>query len=147
MEQRDAPRSRRRTRNEPRLGARKRRRRRRTVDRARPDPSRGGLGGDGAGRGPRRAGRRPPLRHAVRRTGMTVLVTGGSGLVGSHVIEALRARGEPVRALVRPASPAAIERLGAEAVPGDVRDAAVWPAAGPRRPCPLAPAPRMNYTS
>src|SRR5213080_1464176 len=114
MEQRDAPRSRRRTRNEPRLGARKRRRRRRTVDRARPDPSRGGLGGDGAGRGPRRAGRRPPLRHAVRRTGMTVLVTGGSGLVGSHVIEASRA---------------VIERLGAEAVPGDVRDAAVWHAA------------------
>src|SRR5437762_2722474 len=129
MEQRDAPRSRRRTRNEPRLGARKRRRRRRTVDRARPDRSRGGLGGDGAGRGPRRAGRRPPLRHAVRRTGMTVLVTGGSGLVGSHVIEALRARGEPVRALVRPASRAVIERLGAEAVPGDVRDAAVWHAA------------------
>src|SRR5438132_1008562 len=96
MEQRDAPRSRRRTRNEPRLGARKRRRRRRTVDRARPDPSRGGLGGDGAGRGPRRAGRRPPLRHAVRRTGMTVLVTGGSGLVGSHVIEALRAGSKPL---------------------------------------------------
>src|SRR5205809_6019232 len=129
MEQREAPRSRRRTRNEPRLGARKRRRRRRTVDRARPDPSRGGLGGDGAGRGPRRAGRRPPLRHAVRRTGMRVLGTGGRGLVGSHVIEARRARGEPVRALVRPASRAVIERLGAEAVPGDVRDAAVWHAA------------------
>ncbi|MGH7699638.1 MAG: NAD-dependent epimerase/dehydratase family protein, partial [Gemmatimonadales bacterium] len=32
---------------------------------------------------------------------MTVLVTGGSGLVGSHVIETLRARGVPVRALVR----------------------------------------------
>jgi len=60
---------------------------------------------------------------------MTVLVTGGSGLVGSHVIEALRARGAPVRALVRPASRAVIERLGAEAVPGDVRDAAVWHAA------------------
>ena len=35
---------------------------------------------------------------------MTVLVTGGSGLIGSHVIEALRSRGETVRALVRPAS-------------------------------------------
>src|SRR5438309_3792469 len=129
MEERDAPRSRRRTRNGPRLGARKRRRGRRAVDRARPDPSRGGLGGDGAGRGPRRAGRRPPLRHAVRRTRMTVLVTGGSGLVGSHVIEALRARGETVRALVRPTGRAVIERLGAEAIPGDVRDAAVWHAA------------------
>ena len=60
---------------------------------------------------------------------MTVLVTGGSGLVGSHVIEALRARGESVRALVRPASRAVIEQLGAEAVPGDVQDAAVWRAA------------------
>src|SRR5437899_7333410 len=129
MEQRDAPRSRRRTRNEPRLGARKRRRRRRTVDRARPDPSRGGLGGDGAGRGPRRAGRRPPLRHAVRRTGMTVLVTGGSGLVGSHVIEALRARGEPVRALVRQPSAHTVGALGAEAVIGSVTDAAAWRAA------------------
>src|SRR2546428_395205 len=35
---------------------------------------------------------------------MSVLVTGASGLVGSHVVEALAARGEPVRALVRPAS-------------------------------------------
>src|SRR2546429_454635 len=129
MEQRDAPRSRRRTRNEPRLGARKRRRRRRTVDRARPDPSRGGLGGDGAGRGPRRAGRRPPLRHAVRRPGMTVLVPGGGGLVGGTVSGAPRAGGEPGGALGRPGSRAVIERLGAEAVPGDVRDAAVWHAA------------------
>jgi len=60
---------------------------------------------------------------------MTVLVTGGSGLVGSHVIAALRARGESVRALVRPASRALIERLGAEAVSGDVQDAAAWRAA------------------
>lgn len=57
---------------------------------------------------------------------MSVLVTGGSGLVGSHVIEALRSRGEPVRALVRPASRAAVERLGAVAVPGDVTDGAAW---------------------
>src|SRR2546429_9970446 len=61
---------------------------------------------------------------------MTVLVTGGSGLVGSHVIEALRARGEPVRALVRPASRAVIERLGAEAGPGGGRCAAGWDAGG-----------------
>jgi 2-alkyl-3-oxoalkanoate reductase len=60
---------------------------------------------------------------------MSVLVTGGSGLIGSHVIEALRSRGEPVRALVRAASRAAVERLGAEAVPGDVTDPAAWHAA------------------
>lgn len=57
---------------------------------------------------------------------MTVLVTGGSGLVGSHVIEALRARGIPVRALVRPGSIPAVEALGAEAVAGDVTDPAAW---------------------
>src|SRR2546421_6246891 len=57
---------------------------------------------------------------------MSVLVTGASGLVGSHVVEALAARGEPVRALVRPASRAAALRLGAEAVAGDVTDPAVW---------------------
>src|SRR3989475_9223834 len=60
---------------------------------------------------------------------MTVLVTGASGLVGSHVVEALVARGEPVRALVRPASRAAVLRLGAEAVTGDVTDPAAWQAA------------------
>ncbi|HEV8303803.1 MAG TPA: NAD-dependent epimerase/dehydratase family protein [Gemmatimonadales bacterium] len=53
---------------------------------------------------------------------MTVLVTGGSGLVGSHVIEALRARGEPVRALVR--KPEGIP--GVEEVVGDVTDASAW---------------------
>jgi nucleoside-diphosphate-sugar epimerase len=60
---------------------------------------------------------------------MTVLVTGASGLVGSHVVEALVARGEAVRALVRPPSRAAVLRLGAEAVVGDVTDPAVWQAA------------------
>src|SRR2546430_16506468 len=60
---------------------------------------------------------------------MSVLVTGASGLVGSHVVEALVARGEPVRALVRPASRAAVLPLGAEAVTGDVTDPVVWQAA------------------
>src|SRR3989449_2530986 len=60
---------------------------------------------------------------------MSVLVTGASGLVGSHVVEALVARGGPVRALVRPASRAAVLRLGAEAVTGDVTDPAAWQAA------------------
>src|SRR5437870_12817900 len=60
---------------------------------------------------------------------MSVLVTGASGLVGSHVVEALAARGEPVRALVRPASRAAVLRLGAGAVAGDVTGPAAWQAA------------------
>ena len=57
---------------------------------------------------------------------MTVLVTGGSGLVGSHVIEALRARGIAVRALSRPPAAPAVRALGAEVVTGDVTDAAAW---------------------
>src|SRR3989449_2244895 len=57
---------------------------------------------------------------------MSVLVTGASGLVGSHVVEALVARGEPVRALVRPASRAAVLRLGAEAGPGDATQPGAW---------------------
>src|SRR2546421_11239994 len=60
---------------------------------------------------------------------MSVLVTGASGLVGSHVVEALAARGEPVRALVRLASRAAVLRLGAEAGAGDGTDPAAWQAA------------------
>lgn len=55
-----------------------------------------------------------------------VLVTGGSGLVGSHVIAALRARGEQVRALVRDGSRAAVQALGAETVVGDVTDPDAW---------------------
>jgi len=57
---------------------------------------------------------------------VTVLVTGGSGLVGSHVIEALRARQVPVRALVRPPSVPMVRALGAEAIAGDVADPAAW---------------------
>ncbi len=61
--------------------------------------------------------------------GPGVLVTGASGLVGSHVVAALGVRGEHVRALVRPASRAAVERLDAEAILGDVTDPAAWRAA------------------
>ncbi len=59
---------------------------------------------------------------------MTVLVTGGAGLVGSHVLEALRARGEqpPPRALVRERARVIVERFGAEAIVGDVTDAESW---------------------
>jgi nucleoside-diphosphate-sugar epimerase len=50
------------------------------------------------------------------------LVTGGTGLVGSHVIERLVRDGWSVRALVRSHSPL-IETLGGECVTGDVLDA------------------------
>lgn len=46
--------------------------------------------------------------------------------MGSHVLEALRARGEQTRALVRSESRAEVEALGAEAVIGDITDEAVW---------------------
>ncbi len=51
------------------------------------------------------------------------VVTGATGLLGSHIAEQLVARGERVRALVRPASDMAfLRRLGAEVVRGDLRD-------------------------
>ncbi len=52
---------------------------------------------------------------------MTVLVTGGTGFVGSNLIEQLRADGSRVRALVRPGSNADFVRtLGADVVSGDL---------------------------
>lgn len=55
---------------------------------------------------------------------MRVFVTGASGLVGSHVAERLRARGDEVVALVRPTSdPRFLAALGAELVHGDIGDA------------------------
>ncbi|HWE35545.1 MAG TPA: NAD-dependent epimerase/dehydratase family protein [Isosphaeraceae bacterium] len=51
------------------------------------------------------------------------LVTGGTGLLGSHIAERLAARGGRVRALVRPGSDASfLEGLGAEVVRGDLTD-------------------------
>ncbi|WP_370643286.1 hopanoid-associated sugar epimerase [Roseomonas cutis] len=62
--------------------------------------------------------------------GDLVLVTGGSGFLGSAVLRALRGRGLRVRALVRPTSPRAnLEGLGCEIVEGDLTDAASLPAA------------------
>ncbi|MBT7170842.1 MAG: NAD(P)H-binding protein, partial [Phycisphaerales bacterium] len=54
------------------------------------------------------------------------LVTGATGLLGSHIVEQLRAAGEPVRALVRPSSDIrALESFGGvEFALGDVTDAA-----------------------
>lgn len=55
---------------------------------------------------------------------MRVLVTGGTGFVGSHLIERLIARGDEVRALVRAGSRREIvENLGAKPVTGDLDDA------------------------
>lgn len=54
-----------------------------------------------------------------------LLVTGGTGLVGSHVIEQARQRGWKVRALVRdPAAARQLAEWGAELVAGDLGDAA-----------------------
>ena len=54
------------------------------------------------------------------------LVTGATGLLGSHIVEKLREAGEPVRALVRPSSDTrALESFGGvEFALGDVTDAA-----------------------
>jgi len=61
---------------------------------------------------------------------MTVLVTGGTGFVGGHVVHALRARDVPVRALVRePARASRLSAWGVEVVQGDVTDAASLAAA------------------
>ncbi len=61
--------------------------------------------------------------------GDLVAVTGGTGFVGSHAVDALLAAGYRVRALVRrPESPGWLEGTGAEIVQGDVRDVASLPA-------------------
>ena len=61
---------------------------------------------------------------------MRVLVTGATGFIGTALSERLAARGDQVRALVRPTSrTAALERLGSELVRGDVADPAALAAA------------------
>jgi nucleoside-diphosphate-sugar epimerase len=55
--------------------------------------------------------------------GDRVLVTGATGLLGSHLAERLRADGEHVRALARPGSSTAfLEALAVEVVRGDLTD-------------------------
>jgi nucleoside-diphosphate-sugar epimerase len=54
---------------------------------------------------------------------MTSLVTGATGLLGSHVVEVLRQRQETVRAMVREGEPVdALLAAGADVVRGDMQD-------------------------
>ncbi len=56
------------------------------------------------------------------------VVTGATGLLGSHIAEQLRERGERVRALVRPASDVTfLKQLGVELAFGDLNDPASLP--------------------
>jgi uncharacterized protein YbjT (DUF2867 family) len=61
---------------------------------------------------------------------MTILVTGGTGFVGGHVVHALRARDAKVRVLVRdPKRARRLSAWGAELVVGDIADLTVLRAA------------------
>src|SRR5207245_11582999 len=96
------------------------------VDRAGDPAARGADRRHGARGGARGARGRPTVRCPARHARVTVLVTGGAGPLGTHVLDALRARGERPRALVRERSRDGVEALGAEAVVGDVTDASSW---------------------
>ena len=57
--------------------------------------------------------------------GSRVLITGATGLLGSHLAERLTALGDHVRALVRPGSRTDfLDALGVDIVRGDLTDAA-----------------------
>ncbi len=90
---------------------------------------------------------------------MNILITGATGLLGGHLIQALQQRGEQIRALVLPIENA--ERLqaqGVEVVRGDVTDATTLAPAVKGRDiifhlagmmgvnCPLADYRRVNVT-
>jgi len=64
----------------------------------------------------------PPKPYSVNQG--LALVTGGTGLLGSHIAEQLRQRGRSVRAICRTGSDTAfLSEIGAEIVSGDLTDA------------------------
>src|SRR5690606_35256876 len=64
---------------------------------------------------------RPPDPHG----GMRIYLTGGSGLLGSHLAQRLRERGDDVVCLQRAGSDARfLKRIGCRILEGDVRDGA-----------------------
>jgi 2-alkyl-3-oxoalkanoate reductase len=70
------------------------------------------------------------LRTDWHDAGDCVLVSGATGLLGSHLAERLRTRGDRVRALVRPGSRAEfLERIDVDIVRGDLTDPAACAAA------------------
>src|SRR5918911_4956002 len=65
-----------------------------------------------------------PVRGRIMSASRTIFITGGTGLVGSHVVEEALRRGHRVRALVRAGSDTRwLDRWGVEKVPGDLADA------------------------
>ena len=63
------------------------------------------------------------VRSPLRSSPVRVFLTGGTGMIGSHVAERLRSRGDAVTALVRPTSDARhLRDLGCDLVEGDVAD-------------------------
>src|SRR5205823_4822242 len=75
--------------------------------------------------GPARADAEPLLEELRRgASAAMILVTGGTGFVGGHVVRRLRVEDRPVRCLVRDRRKAGpLEDLGVEVVEGDVTDA------------------------
>jgi nucleoside-diphosphate-sugar epimerase len=56
-----------------------------------------------------------------------IVLTGGSGLLGRHILVTLRAAGLPVLAIARsPATARVLQELGAETLSGRVEDQALW---------------------
>lgn len=65
-----------------------------------------------------------------------ILLTGATGFVGLHLVKALRARGEPVRCLVRDLNRGRqLEGCGAELVQGDIREPSSLERAMKNRKC------------